>query len=203
MFLIGVITYQHRNFVGKYFKLTLIGFPMMLVCIILDSSVLILFQSSGNRLGVVYFISYCAVIMFLGFGTKVMKIKFDFSYGIYIWHMVVINFFFIIGWNSMSLFILTTISLACFSWFVIEKPALKLKIDFGDELGIKKSSAQINYHYTPNDLLGKSVLAVVNFSPRQIGKFMSEVLVLGLSDDNGNIVLITPDSAVPVGAKLH
>ena len=69
------------------------------------------------------------------------------------------------------------------------KPALKLKIDFGDELGIKKSSAQINYHYTPNDLLGKSVLAVVNFSPRQIGKFMSEVLVLGLSDDNGNIVL--------------
>ena len=83
------------------------------------------------------------------------------------------------------------------------KPALKLKIDFGDELGIKKSSAQINYHYTPNDLLGKSVLAVVNFSPRQIGKFMSEVLVLGLSDVNGNIVLITPDSAVPVGAKLH
>lgn len=83
------------------------------------------------------------------------------------------------------------------------KPALKLKIDFGDELGIKKSSAQINYHYTPNDLLGKSVLAVVNFSPRQIGKFMSEVLVLGLSDDNGNIVLITHDSAVPVGAKLH
>ena len=83
------------------------------------------------------------------------------------------------------------------------KPALKLKIDFGDELGIKKSSAQINYHYTPNDLLGKSVLAVVNFSPRQIGKFMSEVLVLGLSDDNGNIVLITPDSSVPVGAKLH
>ena len=83
------------------------------------------------------------------------------------------------------------------------KPALKLKIDFGDELGIKKSSAQINYHYTPNDLLGKSILAVVNFSPRQIGKFMSEVLVLGLSDVNGNIVLITPDSAVPVGAKLH
>ena len=83
------------------------------------------------------------------------------------------------------------------------KPALKLKIDFGDELGIKKSSAQINYHYTRNDLLGKSVLAVVNFSPRQIGKFMSEVLVLGLSDDNGNIVLITPDNNVPVGAKLH
>ena len=83
------------------------------------------------------------------------------------------------------------------------KPALKLKIDFGDELGIKKSSAQIDYHYTPNDLLGKSVLAVVNFSPRQIGKFMSEVLVLGLSDDNGNIVLITPDNNVPVGAKLH
>ena len=83
------------------------------------------------------------------------------------------------------------------------KPALKLRIDFGDAIGIKKSSAQITHHYNLENLLGKNVLAVVNFEPRQIGKFMSEVLVLGISDYNGNIVLIKPDSEVPLGAKLH
>lgn len=83
------------------------------------------------------------------------------------------------------------------------KPALKLKIDFGETIGIKKSSAQITHHYNLENLLGKNVLAVVNFEPRQIGKFMSEVLVLGISDSNGNIVLIKPDSEVPLGAKLH
>ena len=83
------------------------------------------------------------------------------------------------------------------------KPALKLKIDFGDAIGIKKSSAQITHHYNLDNLLGKNVLAVVNFEPRQIGKFMSEVLVLGISDVNGNIVLIKPDNKVPLGAKLH
>ena len=83
------------------------------------------------------------------------------------------------------------------------KPALKLRIDFGDAIGIKKSSAQITHHYNLENLLGKNVLAVVNFEPRQIGKFMSEVLVLGISDCNGNIVLIKPDNEVPLGAKLH
>ena len=83
------------------------------------------------------------------------------------------------------------------------KPALKLKIDFGDAIGIKKSSAQITHHYNLDNLLGKNVLAVVNFEPRQIGKFMSEVLVLGISDCDGNIVLIKPDNEVPLGAKLH
>jgi tRNA-binding protein len=83
------------------------------------------------------------------------------------------------------------------------KPALKLKINFGDEIGTKKSSAQITYHYHPAELVGKNILAVVNFPPRQIGKFMSEVLILGVSDAEGNIVLITSDGEVPVGAKLH
>ena len=83
------------------------------------------------------------------------------------------------------------------------KPALKLKIDFGDAIGIKKSSAQITHHYNLDNLLGKNVLAVVNFEPRQIGKFISEVLVLGISDGDGNIVLIKPDNEVPLGAKLH
>lgn len=83
------------------------------------------------------------------------------------------------------------------------KPAIKLWIDFGAELGEKKSSAQITAHYTPETLIGRQVLAVVNFAPRQIGKFLSEVLVLGLSDAGGAVVLIAPDSAVPEGGRLH
>lgn len=83
------------------------------------------------------------------------------------------------------------------------KPAIKLVIDFGDEIGVKKSSAQITVHYTPEDLVGKQVMAVVNFPPRQIGKFMSEVLVLGAMDDDGAVVLIAPDQAVPNGGRMH
>ena len=83
------------------------------------------------------------------------------------------------------------------------KPAIKLWIDFGGEIGEKKTSAQITVHYQPNRLIGKQVLAVVNFPPRQIGKFMSEVLVLGMPDDDGQVVLIGPDKAVPNGGRLH
>jgi tRNA-binding protein len=83
------------------------------------------------------------------------------------------------------------------------KPAYKLRIDFGDEIGIKRSSAQITDHYTPETLVGRRVMAVVNFPPRQIGPFMSEVLTLGVSDANGAIVLIAPDSDVPNGGRLH
>lgn len=82
------------------------------------------------------------------------------------------------------------------------KPAIKLWLDFGDELGEKKSSAQIARHYRPEDLTGKSVMAVVNFPPRQIGRFMSEVLVLGVPDEDGEVVLLCPDKNVPVGGKL-
>lgn len=83
------------------------------------------------------------------------------------------------------------------------KPAIKLWIDFGDEIGEKKTSAQITAHYAPEALIGRQVMAVVNFPPRQIGKFMSEVLVLGLPDENGEIVLIGPDHPVPLGGRLH
>lgn len=83
------------------------------------------------------------------------------------------------------------------------KPAIKLWVDFGPEIGEKKSSAQITAHYTPDTLLGKQVMGVVNFPPRQIGKFMSECLIVGFSDKDGGIVLAVPDQAVPVGGKLH
>ena len=82
------------------------------------------------------------------------------------------------------------------------KPAIKLRIDFGAEIGEKKSSAQITKHYSPEALIGKRVLAVVNFPPRQIGKFMSEVLTLGVPDEEGAVVLIAPDLATPIGGRL-
>lgn len=82
------------------------------------------------------------------------------------------------------------------------KPAYKLAIDFGDEIGVKRSSAQITIHYQAGDLMGRQVAAVVNFPPRQIGPFMSEVLTLGFADANGDIVLIHPERAVPNGSRM-
>ncbi len=81
------------------------------------------------------------------------------------------------------------------------KPAYKLTIDFGPEIGIKRSSAQIT-NYTKEELLGKQVIAVVNFPPRQIGPFLSEVLTLGVPDGNGNVILLIPTKEVPLGGKM-
>lgn len=83
------------------------------------------------------------------------------------------------------------------------KPAVKLKIDFGGDLGVKKSFAQITQNHDVDSLVGTQVLAVVNFPPRQIGPFMSEVLTLGVPDSNGNVMLVRPDRAVPVGGRLY
>ena len=82
------------------------------------------------------------------------------------------------------------------------RPAYKLWIDFGPELGIKKTSAQVTVHYTKEQLIGRRVAAVVNFPPKQVGKFMSEVLVLGFPDENEAVVLIAPDKDVANGARL-
>ena len=82
------------------------------------------------------------------------------------------------------------------------RPAIKLWVDFGGEIGERKSSAQITEHYQPEQLVGRQVIAVVNFPVKQIGPFMSEFLTLGLHDDYGNVVLVGPDKAVPNGARL-
>ncbi len=83
------------------------------------------------------------------------------------------------------------------------KPAIRLEIDFGPSIGVKKSSAQITRHYHPDTLIGRQVAAVVNFPPRQIGKMMSEVLTLGFPDADGEVVLIGPERTVPNGGRLY
>jgi tRNA-binding protein len=83
------------------------------------------------------------------------------------------------------------------------KPSFKLKIDFGPLIGVKRSAAQITRYYTPEALIGRQVAAVVNFPPRQIGKFMSEVLTLGFPSDDGEVVLVSPERAVPNGGRLY
>ncbi|MFV0358321.1 tRNA-binding protein [Tropicimonas sp.] len=83
------------------------------------------------------------------------------------------------------------------------KPAYKLRVDFGPEIGERKSSAQITRHYALDDLPGRQVLAVVNFPPRQIGRFMSEVLVLGVPDEDGEVVLLAPSRDVPLGGRMY
>jgi tRNA-binding protein len=83
------------------------------------------------------------------------------------------------------------------------KPALRLEIDFGPDVGVKKGSAQITRHYDPATLVGRQVAAVVNFPPRQIGKFVSEVLTLGFPDEAGEVVLIGPDRRVPNGGRMY
>ncbi len=83
------------------------------------------------------------------------------------------------------------------------RPAYKLRVDFGAEMGVKKTSAQVTQNYSPENLKGRLVAAVVNFPPKQIGKYMSEVLVLGFPDAQGNVTLIAPDKDIPLGGRLY
>jgi len=83
------------------------------------------------------------------------------------------------------------------------QPAIKLWVDFGPEIGERRTSAQITRHYDPDSIVGKQVVAVTNFPPKQIGKFMSEILVLGVPDEDGEVVLLAPDRKVPDGGRMH
>ncbi len=83
------------------------------------------------------------------------------------------------------------------------QPACKVWVDFGAEFGVKKTSAQVTAHYTVEDLIGRQVAAVINFPPKQIGKFMSEILVLGFPDGTGEVILVVPDQWVPDGSRLY
>jgi len=83
------------------------------------------------------------------------------------------------------------------------KPAYKIWVDFGDTIGIRKSSAQITQNYSLEELVGRQVIAVVNFPPRQIGKFMSEILILGVPDENNEVVLLKPERDVPLGGRMY
>lgn len=109
----------------------------------------------------------------------------------------------VIAWNDFAkIDIRVGTVVAAEPYPAARKPAIKLIIDFGAELGRKRSSAQLTEHYTPDALIGRQVAAVVNFPPRQIGKFMSEVLTLGFPDADGAVVLFSPDRHIPDGGRL-
>jgi peptidoglycan/LPS O-acetylase OafA/YrhL len=127
MFMCGSLVYKNLHYVEKYFNYLILGFPVMLICILGDFPVSVLFEAEGNRLGIIYFIAFAALIIFFGFNTRTFSSKFDISYGVYIWHCVLINLFLILDIYSVPNVILATVGIAFFSWFVIEKPALKMK----------------------------------------------------------------------------
>jgi tRNA-binding protein len=107
-----------------------------------------------------------------------------------------------LSFSSVQQSLSLTLSIQVSPFPEARKPAWKLKVDLGEEIGIKKSSAQIT-QYTAEELVGTLVMAVVNFKPRQIGKYMSEVLVVGVPDSDDNVVLVRPDKGVPIGGRLY
>jgi peptidoglycan/LPS O-acetylase OafA/YrhL len=127
MFCVGILAFKSVSVIQKYFRFMWLGLLVMFVCSLIDSPDSVFFASSGNRLGFVYFIGYCSVIVYLGFGLRALKLNFDISYGVYIWHMVVINFFLVFGHYSPVSVVVTTLLIAILSWFVVEKPALEFK----------------------------------------------------------------------------
>ncbi len=127
MFLVGTLSYKYLSLVKRYLQHFYLGLIPVALLIYLDLSGSVLFNSSGNRLGLLYFIFISATILYFAFRLPAIKLPFDLSYGIYIWHMVVINFFLVNSISNIYLMVITVIGLASLSWLLVEKPALSLK----------------------------------------------------------------------------
>jgi len=127
MFLLGTLVYKNLIYVQKYFKYLYVGFPVLIFLIYFDLGSSIFLTSSGNRLGLIYFCAFCAMILVFAFGTPFLSLKHDTSYGLYVWHMVVINFLIIIEIRSLLVMILLTVLLSLISWLLVERPMLKMK----------------------------------------------------------------------------
>ena len=127
MFLLGTLVYKNLIHVEKYFKYLYVGFPVLISIIYFDLDSSIFFSSGGNSLGLIYFSAFCAIILIFAFHTPFLNLKHDISYGIYIWHMVVINLLIVIGIRSLLVMMLLTILISIVSWLLIERPMLKKK----------------------------------------------------------------------------
>lgn len=127
MFLLGTIVYKNLTHIEKYFKYLYAGFPVLISIIYFELDSSIFFSSSGNRLGLIYFSALCALILIFAFRTPVVNLKHDISYGLYVWHMVVINLLIVIGTRSLIVMMVLTILTSILSWLVVERPMLKKK----------------------------------------------------------------------------
>jgi peptidoglycan/LPS O-acetylase OafA/YrhL len=127
MFMFGTLAYKNILIINRYFSYLILGLPVMVVCILGDFSLPIIFESAGNRLGILYFIALSALIIFFGFSSRVIDIKIDLSYGVYIWHSLIINLFLVLDIFSVPSVIFGSLGMALLSWVYVEKPALKMK----------------------------------------------------------------------------
>ena len=127
MFLLGTLVYKNVIHIEKYFKYLYFGFPVLMSIIYFDLGSSIFLTSSGNKLGLIYFSAFCAMILILAFHTPFLNLKHDISYGLYVWHMVVINLLIVIGISSLLVMMLLTILLSIVSWLLVERPMLKKK----------------------------------------------------------------------------
>lgn len=127
MFLLGSIAYKKINIIEKYFHYLILGLPIMLICILIDLENSFLFNPMGNRLGIIYFIAFASLILFIGFNFYNLNLSFDISYGTYIWHCILINFFLVLNIYSVLGIIVSSLLVGLFSWFYIEKPILNMK----------------------------------------------------------------------------
>lgn len=127
MFLLGTLVYKNRVYIMNYFTYLYIGFPALILIIYFHPDSSIFFSSSGNKLGLLYYFAFCALILIFAFRTPFINLKHDLSYGIYVWHMVVINLLITMGIRNFSVMVLLTILSSIISWLLVERPMLKKK----------------------------------------------------------------------------